>query len=289
MTARRGGNGARFSFFRGSSSEPAVPGRTPRITGKIVVQNILRITLVAGLFSVTSTGVQAGFVWVDNQWRITKLTASAADIGSAASAFGADATMNGEIKNEKADVAVAKAVAQTIADPNAASDSDAAVEFERKFQLVGPPNDWIVTLFGTLSGAMHANSSDNNVNASSHALGTAFIADNQGNILFRIGGAGTAWDRSIKANTNLPLLSPMTNVMQLPNGNYTIEGLLEVESHVDQGLLAIASSDADFFNTLFVGLQVAPVPEPSALALVAVGLAWVLWHSRRMKAMGTKL
>jgi len=217
-------------------------------------------------------------MWVDNQWGVTKLAANAADIGTAASAFGADSTMNGQIKNEKADVATAKTSASSIADPNAASDSDAAVEFERKFQLAGPPANWIVTLFGNLSGNLNANSADKNIGASAHVLGTAFIEDNQGNILFRIGGGATNWDKTVNANGTLPILSLMSNTMKLPNGQYKVFGLLEVSTHVDQGPLAIASANANFFNTMFIGLNAQPAPEPSTLvisstAIVLLGLA----------------
>lgn len=246
------------------------------------MQNVSRVALVVALFAANSTA-EAGFLWVDNMWRITKLDANAADLGSAASAFGADATMNGQIRNEMADMAVAKAVAQTIADPDAASDSDAAIEFERRFQLVGPPDEWKVTLFGTLSGSINANSADNNVKASAHVLGTAFIEDNLGNILFRIGGGGTDWAKTIAANTNLPILSTLTDSMALPNGNYLVFGLLEVESHVDQGLLAIASSNADFFGAMSVGLRVEPVPEPSGLGILGIGLAGLAWRGRSVQ------
>jgi len=248
------------------------------------VRHIIRITLVVGTFSVAPVAAHAGFVWTDNAWTITKLSANAADVGSAESAFGAAATMNGQILNANADGAVAKAAASAIADPNAASDSDAAVEFQRAFQLVGPPNNWLLTLFGTLSGSLDANSANKNVAARSHVLGTAFIAD-KNNILFRIGGIPSAWDQTIAANKTLNIFSPMINSMVLPNGNYTVEGLLEVTAHVDQAPLAIASADSNFFNTMSVGLSATAVPEPSTLVMSTIlfAILCMVWSYKWLK------
>jgi hypothetical protein len=259
------------------------------------MRRIRLIVLALGFASASPAGARAAFMFTSD-WTITKLTASPADLGSAASAFGATATMNGQILDVRADAAVAKADASAIADPNAASESDAAVEFERGFQLLDPTNAWNVTLTGALNGNLNAMSSAANINASATVLATAFVADAQGNILFRIGGTTTVWERNVKANNNtknLPIMEPLSNLKVLPNGQYTVEGLLEVTAKVDQALLAAGSADAAFFNSLTVSLTAQPVPEPPGLAQAAAGAlvliafgTWRCWRRRAAQRMG---
>jgi hypothetical protein len=253
--------------------------------GRPVKANLPALALPAIILLLWPMSVRAAVPWVTD-WTQQKLTANDGGLATAQSAFGATATKNGDVKDVKADTAVLKAAAGAISDPNAFTSGDAAVEFQRDFTLAGPPDKWSVTLSGVLDGNLSASSPNNNVQAFSHVLATAFVEDMQGNFLMRIGGAATTWDQTLNlknASQNLPILQPLSSRDTLPNGQYLVYVLLEVEASVDLAPLAIANADASFFNTLTANLAVQPAPDGvNTLALVSLVTA-LLATVRRLK------
>lgn len=246
------------------------------------------IGLIVGLIVLSPVTASAGLVWTGD-WTITKLTADAGGVGGASSAFGASSTMNGEVNDLKADSAVAKVSAGSLSDVMRDSASEAAVEFQRDFQLTGSPAGWIATLSGILTGSLDANSPEKNVRSISSVLATAYIEDAAGQILFRIGGGGTTWNRSITAEDNkktLPVMQPQFATAVLPDGNYTIFGILETSTTAEAAPLAAGSANANFFPGLTVSLAAKAVPEPSTLALGGLGVATGLAALARRRRTG---
>lgn len=205
-----------------------------------------RIVWMLGvLAAVTGTG-RAGFMWTSD-WTVPKLTATIDGVGGASSAFGASATMNGEIKDVKANLAVGKAAASALTDPMVASSGEAAVEFQRTFELSGSPEGWKISLFGNLLGDLDVVSPGPNIKAKARVLATAFVEDAKGDILFRIGGGTTAWDRSLEADDNkknLFIMQPLVTNQKLADGKYLIFGLLEAFVDTDIGPLAAGNANA---------------------------------------------
>jgi hypothetical protein len=231
--------------------------------------------LVFALALAWPTHGQAGFVWLDDGWKVTLDMNIPKGVYSKQRAFGASATEDGQVFDVAADVATAKARTQSFFDPNG-SFARARVNFERDFRLEGDPGFWLVTLQGVLSGRLTVFDPDDETAATVFAL--ARVSDTDGELALD-------WGQNLEGNGTIDLFEPMNKTLVLPNGDYTVSGLLDAFTILSTDVGA-ASADSDFFNagSFVVAVSAAPVPEPSSsLGAVSGGLLLIMVLGRRRR------
>jgi hypothetical protein len=197
--------------------------------------------------------------------------------GTKQRAFGVSATLDGQIVDLEADIALARAEAVVLA---ADSLAIAKVEFERSFQLSGSPAGWLVGLQGVLTGRLFI-VTDPGMHAEVNVFGRASIFDNNGNpVGLSVDVTETRDTEGMTAFT----LDLFRETAFLDDGNYTIKGSLEANA---VGELVLGSpppvlAQSQFFNGGWeVSISATPVPEPSTLLLVGPSLVVVATMGRK--------
>ena len=195
-------------------------------------------------------------------------------------AFGASATLDGQIVDLDADIAVARADAFVLA---ANSFAAGKVEFERPFRLDGAPQGWRVILQAVLSGSLFV-VTDPGMLAETNLFGRARIVYNNGNAT-GLSADVTATRQAFGMTTFA--LDLFRDAAVLDDGIYTIKGSLEANAlgglPPDPQPPVVAQSL--FFNGGWeVSILVRPAPEPPTALLVGLGLlAIVTLGSRTLR------
>ena len=230
---------------------------------------ILRIAVFTAVIACSTPGY-AGFIWLDNDWDVTLDMNADKGTSSKRRAFGASATMDGQILDTGADIAVARAEALASTDVTGAGNSSfiARVDFDRSFQVSGSPAGWNITLQEVLSGSLAT--LDPQMFSFASVRATAFINGTDVNDM-PVDGPSLVFDEM--NNNNVPdILFPVLNQTRtLPDGKYTITGSLMTKGLVFLDPLAGSAQSKFFDGGLAVSLVASPIPEPPSWLLVLTG------------------
>src|SRR5207249_239615 len=121
----------------------------------------------------------------------------------------------------------------------------------------------------------------------------ARVLDKQGNTVFEIGD--TEWDRAVirsainQGQSPQVLLLPLEDSMVLLDGVYSVYGKIAATAGVSKSSPGIADASAQFFDSLVVGGSVTAIPQPSSLALHAIGLGAVIATSFELRRLAFRL
>lgn len=177
-------------------------------------------------------------------------------------AFGSSAT-NGQILDTTAETAVAKSQWSAATGFEGGS---TGVTFSRQFLLSGAPEGWTVSLNGILNGSLFASGIN-----SADLTAAASIAPS----------LGITFHEERPTSTGPPFFIPVNQsrlqTAVLPNGSYIVTGSLVTGAG---GGNSVSASGAEFSVTV----TATPLAEPSALLLLATGLAGAVWRYRRRAA-----
>ena len=203
--------------------------------------------------------------------------------GARQRAFGVSATIDGQIVDLDADIALARTEALVLA---ADSLAVARVDFERPFSLAGSPNGWTLSLLGLLSGSL-AIATDPGALSEVSIFGRAHVFDDKGNLVGP--SIAVTEDRKLVGVTPFALFAATDSVF-LENGNYLIKGRLTANA---VSLAAAAPIPPVLAQSLFfnggweVSLDAREAPEPSTLLLVlAAGAATALRRAPAFRVSG---
>lgn len=190
-------------------------------------------------------------------------------------AFGASATQDGQILNTTADTALAKSARGSAFLADAGSTT---INFSRPFMLSNAPQGWTVSINGLLNGSLDAFPGSAGASVSAMASITPSISIN---FFEQIQG------RTLPAPLTLAVSQSKGQTGALSDGLYTVSGSLTTGA---AGGPANAGSNFFFASTPAspaLGFQVSviaiPVPEPSAVLLLATGLVGAMWAYRNKR------
>ena len=220
------------------------------------------------------------FTW-EGPWNVTLLPTFNHDPTGISSrdarAFGASATMDGQIFDTTADIATARSTA--------GSNGNTGVMFSRQISLSGSPQGWNVSLGGLLNGFLGAG-----------GLATATVMATAGISPF----LGVEFNRHVDfSGSNFQSFSLLnlaeTHTAFVSDGLYVVSGSLVT---ITTPASPSGGGTSDFFFShpqqapvpgFQVSVSVSPIPEPSTLLLLATGLAglkcgyrkWSAWQDSR--------
>lgn len=235
-------------------------------------RRLLRLAVFTAVIA-GPTLAYAGFMWLDNDWDVALDMNVDKGTGSKRRAFGLTATKDGQILDTGADVAVARAEALASTDVTGAGLSSflAQVDFDRSFQLSDSPGGWKVTLQEVLSGSLAA--LDPQMASFASVIANASIRGTDVNNM-PVDGPSLKFDEMNTEDDSVftdIIFEVLTETETLPDGKYTVTGLLRSKALIFLNPLTGSAQSKFFDGGLAVSLVASPIPEPPTWLCVLTG------------------